>query len=226
MGEASYEPTERRPIQSREMKLFQRIASTMVRVGLSANVISVFSVIFGIGAGIAFALTGFAEGSGLRLAWIAGAALIQLRLLANMFDGMVALESGKASPVGELYNEVPDRISDAAIFIGAGYALGSSVELGYLVAVLAVFVAYVRAMGGSAGAKQAFAGPLAKPQRMFLLTLMSLYLAFTPDSWQPVHGNTGWGLMGWMLLVICAGCVVTAVRRLMIIAADLKGLRS
>jgi phosphatidylglycerophosphate synthase len=39
-----------------------------------------------------------------------------------MLDGMVALASCRDSKVGELYNEVPDRVSDAAVFIGVGYA--------------------------------------------------------------------------------------------------------
>ena len=55
-----------------------------------------------------------------------GCAGAQLRLTANMLDGMVALASGRASKVGELYNEVPDRVSDAAVFIGAGLAWGET----------------------------------------------------------------------------------------------------
>ena len=57
--------------------------------------------------------------------------LIQLRLAANMFDGMVAIETGKASPTGAIYNEIPDRVSDAAMFLGAGYAAGGQPPLGY-----------------------------------------------------------------------------------------------
>ncbi len=61
-----------------------------------------------------------------RLTWLLAAALVQLRLLANMFDGMVAVETNTASPVGELFNEVPDRVSDAAILVGLGYAAGGT----------------------------------------------------------------------------------------------------
>ena len=70
-----------------------------------------------------------------------------LRLLANMLDGMVAIETGKASPAGAMYNEVPDSVSDAAMFLGAGYALGGQPPLGYIAALLAVFLAYLRAQG-------------------------------------------------------------------------------
>ena len=60
---------------------------------------------------------------------------------------MVAVGSGKASPLGEVYNEVPDRIADPLILIGAGFAAGGSPTLGYVAALLAVFVAYVRVLG-------------------------------------------------------------------------------
>ncbi len=53
-----------------------------------------------------------------RLFWLIAALGAQLRLTANMLDGMVALVSARASKVGELYNEVPDRVWDAAVFIG------------------------------------------------------------------------------------------------------------
>lgn len=56
------------------------------------------------------------------LFWLIAALGAQLRLTANMLDGMVALASRRDSKVGELYNEIPDRVSDAAVSIGAGYA--------------------------------------------------------------------------------------------------------
>jgi phosphatidylglycerophosphate synthase len=62
---------------------------------------------------------------------------------------MVALASGRDSKVGELYNEVPDRVSDAALFIGAGYAWGGNVVIGYVATILAIFTAYIRAAGKS-----------------------------------------------------------------------------
>jgi hypothetical protein len=48
-----------------------------------------------------------------RVLWLIAAIGAQLRLTANMLDGIVALASGRDSKVGELYNEVPDRVSDA-----------------------------------------------------------------------------------------------------------------
>jgi phosphatidylglycerophosphate synthase len=181
-------------------------------------------MIAGIAAGIAFALTPIPELT--RWAFLAAALLMQVRLLANMLDGMVALQSGTGSPVGELYNEVPDRVSDAAIFFGAGYATGSLPELGPLAACVALFVAYVRAQGKAAGAPQEFCGPMAKPQRMFVMTVAALFAGLAPSSFQSFWPEISWaGPVALALFLVIVGGVWTAGRRLARIAASLRGTR-
>jgi len=214
---------ERRPIATRHNRLVQRFAGWLARKGVSANFISVCGILFGCLAGGLLYVTGL-ESSSRGFLWVSAAALIQLRLLANLLDGMVAVEFGTASPVGELYNEIPDRVSDVAILIGAGYAAGALPVIGFVAACLAIFTAYVRAAGKAAGAHQEFCGPMAKPQRMFFVTCGALYAGIAPQDWQPVVILQDWtiGLMGMILLFICAGCVVTSIRRLFRIAAALR----
>ncbi|MFO0965115.1 MAG: CDP-alcohol phosphatidyltransferase family protein [Gemmataceae bacterium] len=222
-----HEP-DRRPIAARGWRLSQRLAEKCVAWRFSANGISLAGMVCGLLAGAAFAATPHLAAHGLeRLAFVLAAALIQLRLLANMLDGMVALASGQASPVGELYNEIPDRVSDAATLIGAGYALGGDIELGYLAACGALFTAYVRAAGKAAGASNDFRGPMAKQQRMFLMTVAALYVALTPAAWQPLVCPTrGWGVIALALLLSAILGLATAVRRLIGIAGQLKRSRS
>lgn len=214
MSEASHEPPERRPIKSRSLKPIRRIASWLVRRRVSPNFISITSVFFAAGAGVALIATSSAQGSEQRWLWLAGALLIQLRLLANLFDGMVAVESGQASPLGELYNEVPDRIADVLILAGAGYAVGSSPELGFLAAIIALMVVYLRVLGANHGVQGLFIGPMAKSHRMFLLTMAALYMALSPQAWQPTHGATGLGLPAAALLMVFVGGLLTCWRRL------------
>ena len=137
---------------------------------------------------------------------------------------MVAIDSGKASSVGELFNEIPDRISDSAILIGAGYAIGGDPTLGYLAALVAIFTAYIRAQGKSAGAPQEFCGPMAKPHRMALMTVVAIYCGLTPIDWQPMWN--GRGVISACLLIVIVGGLITAVRRLGRIAANLKAAKS
>jgi phosphatidylglycerophosphate synthase len=205
---------ERRPIRTRDARLSHRLSGVLATRGVTANSISVAGMICGILAGIALAATqwtGWQTG-----AFIAGAALVQFRLLANMLDGMVAVGTGTASPLGELYNEIPDRVSDVATLIGAGFAAGGNPMLGALAACAAVLVAYVRAEGKVAGAHQEFCGPMAKPQRMFLVTLGALASAAAPSDWR---------VMTWLLGGLIAGSLWTALRRISRIADALKQSR-
>lgn len=143
---------------------------------------------------------------------------MQLRLLCNLFDGMVAIEGGFKTKAGELFNELPDRFSDAFILVGAGYTSSNlwSHELGWAAAVVAVITAYVRALGASMGAGQHFVGPMAKPQRMALLTVTCLLAAFAP-CWADLAK-----LIPVALALIVVGGLITAFRRCMRIARAME----
>jgi len=216
-------PLDRRPIAARDLKIVKATASWMARKGFSANGISTAGMVCGLVAGTALFLTTRVP-EFTRVEWIVGALFIQLRLLANMLDGMVAIESGTASKVGELFNEVPDRVSDSAILIGLGYAAGGDVLLGFCAALAAMMTAYVRAVGKGAGAPNEFCGPMAKQQRMFLATIVSLFCAAAPVAWQSFAlGGRTFGVPQAALIVIFAGSVFTVLRRLSKIGARLRG---
>jgi phosphatidylglycerophosphate synthase len=211
---------DRRPIATRNRKWAQAATVWLASRNVSPNAISIAGMCACIVGGIALAATSIAYD---RILWIIAALGAQLRLTANMLDGMVALASGRASKTGELYNEVPDRISDAAVFIGAGFAWGGNIALGYIATILSIFTAYIRATGKIAGTPNEFCGPMAKQHRMFVITLICLYAAFTPRSWQMITFNDSQiGLMTVALVIIIAGCAITVIRRLSRIARVLK----
>jgi phosphatidylglycerophosphate synthase len=208
----SYQIGDRRPLASRSWKISEKIARWLARHGATPNAISVVGMICGILAGIMFALTAGAAYP--WFFWIFGALFVQVRLLANLYDGMVAVLRQVASPVGELFNEVPDRVSDAATLIGFGYAAGSNPLLGFVATIFAIFLAYLRAQGKVAGAHQEFCGPMAKQQRMATVTFAALVCAIVPSA-------IDWQIPMLALWLIIAGCIITIVRRLQRIAATL-----
>src|SRR3989449_2446962 len=177
MNESSVKAIDRRPIATRNRKWAQSATTWLASRNVSPNAISIAGMCACIVGGIALGMTSIAD---YRILWLIGALGAQLRLTANMLDGMVALASGRASKVGELYNEVPDRVSDAAVFIGAGYAWGGNVALGYVATILAIFTAYVRAAGKIACAPNEFCGPMAKQHRMLIVTAACVYSAVVP----------------------------------------------
>ncbi len=209
--EAPTEAIDRRPIATRNRKWAQDATAWLASRNVSPNAISIAGMCACIVGGIALGVTSIAD---YRILWLIAALGAQLRLTANMLDGMVAIASSRTSKTGELYNEVPDRISDAAVFIGAGFAWGGNVTLGYIATILAIFTAYVRAAGKIAGAPNEFCGPMAKQHRMLVITLICVYAAIAPPSWQMVTFNDSQiGLMTLGLVVIVMGCVITVIRR-------------
>ena len=141
MGRSAYQVTDRRPIAARRLALMNRLATRLAGAHVTANAISIAGMVCGILAGVSLWRTASAPPLAARFLWLAAALLIQLRLLANLLDGMVAVASGTASQLGELFNEAPDRVSDAATLIGLGYAAGGHPTFGWLAALLAVLTA-------------------------------------------------------------------------------------
>jgi phosphatidylglycerophosphate synthase len=195
----------RRPLKTRSHAWVQALAKNLAERGLTPNQISLF--------GIGFAVIGFvflwAASHPWPFAWgwlLLAAVCVQLRLLCNMLDGLVAVEGGLKAKGGEMFNEIPDRIEDTLFLVGAGMAAHET-ELGWACAVLAVLTAYLRAFGASLGQPQDFGGPCAKPHRMFLLTV-GLVAAVV------VHfSSLGWNVLAWMLWTILAGTALTCVLR-------------
>jgi len=212
---------DRRPIAARQTGWAQRVAAWLVARRASANGISLAGMAAAALAGLCFWGVWHAApgGFGQRLLWLLGAALVQARLLANLFDGMVALGRGIASPVGELYNEVPDRVSDTAILLGLGTAAGGLWGLGLAASLAAMATAYIRAVGKAAGAGSDFSGPMAKQQRMALATGVAVVSALLPLRWQFLGG---WHLAAWVLGAITLLAALTAVRRLVRVAGVLR----
>jgi phosphatidylglycerophosphate synthase len=136
-----------------------------------------------------------------------------------MLDGLLAVEGGFKSKVGDLYNEIPDRIADAVIMVGSGFAvrmLPYGETLGWTAALLAVFTAYIRLLAGSLGATQLFIGPMAKQHRMFVLTVGCIVGAV-----ERATVGTIWSLYT-ALVVVVVGAAFTAIRRIGRLAAEIS----
>lgn len=216
------EPSKRRPIASRDWNVSRRLAGWLAARNVSPNAISVAGMLAGALSGACFALTSHV-GDFARGLWLAGAFFAQLRLVANMLDGMVAVQTDRCSPVGELYNEVPDRVSDTAIFVGLGYAAGGSPVLGFAAALAAMSTAYMRTTCVTAGAPPNFHGPLAKQHRMFLVTCLALASTVLPSRWLAFdHEDVSITATRLTLWLTIFGSVLTAMRRLVESAATLR----
>lgn len=208
----------RRPIAARDSGWARSFASSLARSGVSPNTISLASMVFAaLGAWGMFMAAPF----GYLIAVLG----VQLRLVCNLLDGMVAIEGGRKSPVGDLYNEVPDRVADSVLLVAMGYASGD-LWVGWAAALLAALTAYVRVLGGALRQQQSFRGPMAKQHRMAVLTgglLVAFALQFVhvpaPAIGPQALSHAALFVTG---LIIVVGSALTCVLRLQGVARRLR----
>jgi len=204
------EPEGRRPLKVRQVGLAVAAAKWLANKNLTPNQISVASVAFALMAGLCLVSMRSVSGIAIWLAPFGAALFIQCRLLCNLFDGMVAVEGGKSTPAGELFNDLPDRIADPLILVCAGYAAAGFTmmpTMGWLAGILAVMTAYVRLLAASAGTPMRFQGPMAKQQRMAIVTIACVLWPIAHLIQKHDH------LMFIALTVIVIGSAYTVARR-------------
>jgi phosphatidylglycerophosphate synthase len=208
----------RRPLRTRERRWPRSLARRLAAAGIRPNQVSAASVVFAVAAGTFLALSAARRGTVGGAFLLAAALCVQARLLCNLIDGLLAVEGGLGSAAGEIWNDLPDRIADPLILVGAGLAvrgLPGGLTLGWIAALLALLTAYVRVLGGSLDLPQSFAGPMAKPQRMFAITVGCVGSAV-----ESTLGRPPWTLY-LALVVIVIGAAATAVRRTVAIVRQL-----
>lgn len=204
-----YAPSSRRPIAG----IFRRTADlavrACVRLGIHPDVVSYLSIVAAAGAAACFWQAGRHP-----VLLLAAPLLCYVRLWFNMLDGMVALASGKASPRGEIVNELPDRISDVLIFAGVAHSGLNSPFPAYWAAIAALLTAYVGTLGQAVAGRREFGGIMSKPWRMVALhlgawaTLALLWWGGGRIRWG------GWTVLDWTCLAVVAGCAQTVTIRL------------
>ncbi|OTG83178.1 CDP-diacylglycerol--glycerol-3-phosphate 3-phosphatidyltransferase [Acinetobacter sp. ANC 4558] len=200
----------RRPLKVREVGLVTQLARWLSQKSITPNHISLLSIVFALLAAVGLIVTLYSTGASRFFAYMCTALFIQGRLLCNLFDGLVAIEGGKSTASGELFNDIPDRISDPLIIIAAGYSIvsiGFGDVLGWLGALLAVLTAYIRTLAVSIGAPANFTGPMAKQHRMALLTVACIATAIEQTWFNHDY------IMIIALIILNIGAAITIIRR-------------
>ncbi len=179
-------------------RLLTPVAAAMTRLGVSADAVTTAGLVFAGLAGLGVWLG--REGS----AWLLLVPLAAfLRTAANAVDGMIATTTDTARPLGEVFNEVTDRLGDIAVFLPMALVVGVSAFLvaGVLAAMLVT--SYLGVTVKAAGGSRIYTGVMGKPDRMFVAGAA----AVAGLIWGPDDAFT------WALWIILAGLFVTFAQR-------------
>jgi CDP-diacylglycerol---glycerol-3-phosphate 3-phosphatidyltransferase len=138
-------------------------AKVLIRVGVSANAVTVAGTAVVVGASVLLLAPGHL---------LAGLLVVAASVLTDMLDGAIARVNGTTSRFGALLDSNCDRLADGAIFAGLAYfllaedrGLGGALALWALIA--SQMVSYVRARAESLGA-DCNVGIAERPERLII----------------------------------------------------------
>ncbi len=187
-----------RPLVSRAITPF--VVAT-ARLGISANAITVFSVLIATGAGYALVLGGSDS------SWyLAAAALVLLTGFFDVLDGAVARSTDTTSDVGDFLDHTLDRYGDVLIL--GGLALGvEQYELGMVALTGVLLTAYLGTQAEAIGLERIYGGLLGRADILLLVGVIVAIAAVT----NPVR--YGLSLVEWTLVFLAVFTHVTAGQR-------------
>ncbi len=178
-------------------RILYPLAVSLNQHGISANQLSVFSLLFAVIAGLAFYV------QVLPLAVVA----VALNAFFDALDGCVARSSNCQSPRGDLIDHVIDRYAD--IFIFSGIIFGGYVpwQVGLIAVIGILMTSYLGTQAQAIGAGRDYRGLLGRADRLLLVFIVGILNAIYPASivWFP--------LLGWMMLALAIASNFTALQR-------------
>lgn len=160
--------------------LFSPIARFLLRLGISANWVTVIGTI-GV---VTIALTMYPNGI---LFW--GTVSITVFIFSDVIDGLMARISGQSTPWGAFLDSTLDRFQDSAIFLGISLWYFGAGDNGLIATTslicmaLGLIVSYVRAKAEALGYRAAV-GIAERPERM-VSTLV--FTGFTGLGLPPIY---------------------------------------
>ena len=194
-------------IKPKFQRLLKPIADKLVAASVHPNSINITGLLISLMMAGALFFIEYVP----ALYWILPAGAF-LRTTCNALDGMVARGLGVSSAIGEVANEVLDRLSDAAIFLSIGFSGHADTGLAGVATAAILINSYVGIVGKSAGGSRVYVGILGKADRMIIVGVLGVVSFF-------YRHELIWPIA---LTVVIAGTLVSTFQRLRAIKADLK----
>lgn len=192
-------PTGLYRLKPASQRLVAPIAERLAARGTSPDVITWLAVPVAAAGGACLALSPAAP-----ILLLAVPVLAIARLGLNLLDGMVARRTGRSNAMGEVWNELGDRLADTFFIGGLSWVPGVGPWLAFPAAIAALLASYVGITSRAAGASRQYGGVMSKPGRMGALAT-SAPIALVAGSDVPLAIGA---------VVIAVGAAMTLVQRL------------
>lgn len=113
---------------------------------------------------------------------------VLLRLLFNLMDGQVARGLGVADRLGEVKNELGDRLADALIFVALALHPATNTGVGAIALALVLCASFVGVLSKATGGPRLYLGVMGKGDRMVALALFALWAGWRGEmAWLNVY---------------------------------------
>ncbi|MES9941066.1 MAG: CDP-alcohol phosphatidyltransferase family protein [Candidatus Thiodiazotropha sp. 6PLUC1] len=186
-------------LKPRFQSLLRPLNSSLVKFGITANMVTITAMLLSIALGAAIAIN--PEN---RLLLLLMPLWLFLRMALNAIDGMLAREHQMQSRLGAVLNEMGDVISDCALYLPIALLSGINALPLIVLVLVSVMVEMMGVVAIQIGASRRYDGPFGKSDRAFGFGLLSLLLGI---------GIEAGAWSDWLLWAMLALSIVTLVNR-------------
>ena len=174
--------------------LLRPITRGLVKLGVTANQVTVFAAVLSIGTGVCLVVWPTEQWPLLMIP-----SMLFVRMALNAIDGMLAREHDMKSDMGAVLNEIGDVVSDSALYLPLALLSGFRPELIVGIVLLSVISEMTGVVAVQIGASRRYEGPMGKSDRAFAFGLICLLLGcgVSLEPWLDV----ALGVMLFLLLV-------------------------
>lgn len=188
-------------------RLVRPLEDALVARGVHPDTLTALSVPVALAGGLAFAFSDELPALLLAVPFLAAA-----RLVLNLLDGMVARRTGTAHPLGEIWNELADRLGDTLFLGGLAFTPAVDPRLAAGAVIAALLASYVGITAKAAGGRRQYLGVMSKPGRMIVVA------AGAPLAFVTTDGR--W--LAAVAAVVLVGALITLAQRLRAAAQELE----
>jgi CDP-diacylglycerol--glycerol-3-phosphate 3-phosphatidyltransferase len=111
--------------------------------------------------------------------------ILAIRMALNAIDGLLAREYHQATPLGAIFNEIGDILSDIALYLPLSLVPGIAAPAIVGVVILALLSELAGVLGWAIAHNRRYDGPMGKSDRAFVfgVVALSLGLGLEPGAW-------------------------------------------